>query len=86
MIRPCSGDPLICIEFVVLVIGEFLKDWTTLAMLAALLGLLLTWRSNRRKAAEADYAKKLGAYDDRRREEGTQAQTWNVDKGPQNGP
>ena len=52
MTTPCSGDPLVCIEFVVLGIGEFLKDWTTLAMLALLLGLLFKLRVDRRRARD----------------------------------
>lgn len=66
MVAPCGGDPLVCIEFVVLGIGEFLKDWTTLGMLALLLGLLLRLRANRAKAREEAYARQLAAYDDSR--------------------
>lgn len=62
----CDGDPLACIEFVVLGIGEFLKDWTTMAMLAALLLLLLRLRADRARAREADYARQLSVYADRR--------------------
>ncbi len=66
MVAPCGGDPLVCIEFVVLGIGEFLKDWTTLGMLALLLGLLLRFRADRAKAREDAYGRQLAAYDDRR--------------------
>ena len=69
MAAVCNGDPLVCIEFVVLFVGEFLKDWTTLAMLALLLGMLLSLRADRHKAREAAYARQLAAYDDRRNEE-----------------
>lgn len=69
MVAPCGGDPLVCIEFVVLGIGEFLKDWTTLGMLALLLGLLLRFRADRAKAREDAYGRQLGAYDDRRGED-----------------
>lgn len=62
----CGGDPAACIEFVILGIGEFLKDWTTMAMLAALLVLLLRLRADRVRAGEADYARRLAAYTDRR--------------------
>lgn len=62
----CGGDPVVCIEFVVLGIGEFLKDWTTLGMLAVLLGLLLRFRADRAKAREDAYARRLEAYDERR--------------------
>lgn len=62
----CGGDPLACIEFVVLVIGEFLKDWTTMAMLAALLVLLLRLHVDRARAREAEYAQRLSGYADRR--------------------
>lgn len=65
----CGGDPLVCIEFVVLGIGEFLKDWTTLAMLAILLGLLLRFRADRTKAREDAYGRHLAAFDSRRSQE-----------------
>lgn len=68
-----------------LFIGEFLKDWTTLAMLAILLGLLLQWRADRRKAAEAAYARRLKAYDDKRSEEVVRAATWVVEDDRKNG-
>lgn len=78
MAAPCSGDPLICIELVVLFLGKFLKDWTTLAMLALLLGLLLQWRADRRKATEAAYARRIKAYDEKRSEEDARAPSWEV--------
>ena len=80
MAAPCGGDPLVCIEFAVLTIGEFLKDWTTIAMLL-LLGLLLRERAGRQKARDEAYAAQLAAYDEKRREEETQARTWAVDSG-----
>ena len=70
MVAPCGGDPLVCIEFAVLGIGEFLKDWTTLGMLALLLVLLLRYRADRAKAREDAYARQLAAYDDRRGQDG----------------
>jgi len=79
MAAPCGGDPLICIEFVVMVIGEFLKDWTTIAMLLLLLGLLLRERADRQRARDTAYAEQLAAYDEKRREEETQARTWAVE-------
>ena len=79
MAAPCGGDPLVCIEFVILGIGEFLKDWTTLAMLLLLLGLLLRERADRQKARDKAYATRLEAYDEKRREEETQARTWAVE-------
>jgi hypothetical protein len=69
MAAPCGGDPLVCIEFVVLGIGEFLKDWTTMGMLAILLGLLLRFRSDRAKAREDAYGRHLAAFDSRRSQE-----------------
>jgi hypothetical protein len=67
--KVCSGDPLVCIDFIVLFIGEFLKDWTTMAMLAALLGLLLKLRADKQQIREDQYAKRLEAYDERRNQE-----------------
>jgi len=69
MAAPCGGDPLVCIEFVVLGIGEFLKDWTTMGMLAILLGLLLRFRADRAKAREDAYGRHLAAFDGRRSQE-----------------
>ena len=73
----CGGDPLLCIEFVVLATGEFLHDWTTMAMLALLLGLLFRLRADRRKAREAAYARRLAAYDEKRSQESKEP-TWVV--------
>ena len=78
MAAPCGGDPLVCIEFAITGIGEFLKDWTTLAMLGVLLALLLSVRAGRRKAREAAYAMQLAAYDEKRSQE-TRGRTWTVE-------
>jgi len=77
MAAVCGGDPVICIDFVTLFVIEYLKDWTTLAMLLLLLGLLLQLRADRQKAAEEAYGRRLEAYDDKRRQE-KQATTWVV--------
>ena len=66
MTGTCGGDALFCIEFVVLAIGEFLRDWTTLAMLALLLGLLFKLRADRHQARDDAYARRLTAYDEQR--------------------
>jgi len=81
MASPCSGDPVVCIDFIILFIGEFLKDWTTLAMLAILLGLLLRLRADRQKADEAAYATQIGVYAERlKREAGRhQPPTWHLE-------
>ena len=73
MAAACGSDPLLCIEFAVLAIGELLKDWTTMAMLAVVLGLLLLLRADKQKARDDAYAVQLGAYEDRRRHERRQA-------------
>ena len=69
MTATCGGDALVCIEFVVLGIGEFLRDWTTLAMLALLLGLLLKLRADRQQARDEAYARRLAAYEEQRNRE-----------------
>ncbi len=84
MAAPCGGDPLVCIEFAAHFVGEFLKDWTTMAMLALLLGLLLRLRADRRREAEAAYARQLAAWADRRGAEG-EAQDWTIGDGPREG-
>ena len=77
MTATCGGDALICIEFVVLGIGEFVSDWTTLVMLALLLGLLLKLRADRQTTRETGYARRLAAYDEQRHRE-MQGQTVGV--------
>jgi hypothetical protein len=66
MIPSCRDDLQVCIDFIVLSIGDFLTDWTTLAMLAILLGLLLRLRVDRQRAREAAYASRLQTYDRKR--------------------
>ena len=75
MTAPCGGDPLVCIEFVVWAIGEFLKNWPTMAMLAVLLGLLLRLRADRRVAREQAYIRQIDAYE-RKRSQDAQTRTW----------
>lgn len=78
MNKTCRDDPVVCIDTVALFIGEFLKDWTTLGMLAILLALLLKLRSDQRKQREAAYAEQLAAYDERRQQ--TFKPTWELDR------
>lgn len=86
MAGPCSGDPVACIDFVILFIAEFLKDWTTLAMLAILLGLLLRLRADRRKAREEVFARQVEAYAARMKEESGQVPTWAAERRRPTGP
>ena len=78
MNKTCRDDPVVCIDAVALFIGEFLKDWTTLAMLAILLALLLKLRADQRKQREKAYALQLADYDERRRQPFTP--TWDIDR------
>jgi len=78
MNKTCRDDPVVCIDAVALFIGEFLKDWTTLGMLAILLALLLKLRADQRKQREKAYAQQLAAYDERRRQPFTP--TWDLDR------
>lgn len=66
MTLSCRDDLQVCIDFIVVSIGDFLTDWTTLAMLAILLGLLLRLRGDRQRAREAAYASRLRTYDQKR--------------------
>lgn len=77
MNKTCRDDPVVCIDAVALFIGEFLKDWTTLGMLAFLLALLLKLRADQRKQHEQAYAQQLAAYDERRQQ--PFKPTWDVD-------
>lgn len=69
MLPACRDDPVVCIDFLFLWIGEFLKDWTTLAMLAILLGLLLKLRADQHQAREDAYARQMDAYEAKRKAE-----------------
>lgn len=62
MTSTCRSDPVVCIDFMFLLIGEILKDWTTMAMMAVLLGLLLKHRSDTQKARDDIYAKQMDTY------------------------
>lgn len=75
----CRDDPLVCIEFVVVGIGEFLKDWTTMAMFALLLALLLKLRADRQRAKEQAYAAQLVVYEETLRIERERGMTWVMD-------
>ncbi len=66
MTSNCRTDPVVCIDFVVLFIAEFLKDWTTLGMMAVLLGLLFKVRAKQLKERESAYARQMEAYLDRK--------------------
>ena len=78
MIPACRTDPVACIDFVALFIGEFLKDWTTLGMLALLLALLFKLRADQQRAREAEYARQLLVYAEQRQHDATHAKTWEV--------
>lgn len=78
MKNTCRDDPVVCIDAVALFIGEFLKDWTTLGMLAILLALLLKLRADQRAQREKEYAQQLQAYDEQRQKSFTP--TWDIDQ------
>lgn len=78
MNKTCRDDPVVCIDTVALFIGEFLKDWTTLGMLAILLALLLKLRANQRAQREKEYVQQLEAYDEQRQKPFTP--TWDIDQ------
>ncbi|HEY6897126.1 MAG TPA: hypothetical protein VI279_07680 [Rhodocyclaceae bacterium] len=75
----CSEDPIVCIDAVAMGIGEFLKDGTTMAMLAVLLVLLLRYRADQQKRKLEAYAASLLAYDQNKNGAGRDAQTWKLD-------
>lgn len=78
MNKTCRDDPVVCIDTVALFIGEFLKDWTTLGMLAILLALLLKLRGDQRAQREKKYVQQLEAYDEQRQKPFTP--TWEMDR------
>jgi hypothetical protein len=83
MKNTCRDDPVVCIDAVALFIGEFLKDWTTLGMLAILLALLLKLRADQRAQREKEYAQQLEAYDEQRQQSFTP--TWDIDQSAEKG-
>ncbi|MBU0750541.1 MAG: hypothetical protein KJ787_01630 [Gammaproteobacteria bacterium] len=83
----CRDDPVVCIDAVAVFIGEFLKDWTTLAMLAVLFVLLLRLRADQKKAKSAAYARQMLKLEAQRSSEGARSATWEKKGGkPAGGP
>lgn len=81
MTLQCRDDPIVCIDFVVLLVGEFLKDWTTLAMMAILLGLLLRLRFEQQKQRSLLYAKQMENFVDKRTQSQQTTSAWEVKNG-----
>jgi hypothetical protein len=81
MTLQCRDDPMVCIDFAVLLVGEFLKDWTTLAMMAILLGLLLKLRANKQQKRRIIYATQMEDFVDKRIQGQQKATTWEVKNG-----
>jgi len=77
----CGDDPVVCIDTVALFIGEFLKDWTTLAMLAILFVLLLRLRADQKKTRSAEYARQMLKLETQRSSEGVRSATWEIKGG-----
>lgn len=76
----CRDDPMICIDFTVLLLGEFLKDWTTLAMMAILLGLLLKLRADQQRKRRLLYGEQMENFIDKRAQS-RPAAVWEVKDG-----
>lgn len=77
----CGDDPVVCIDAVALFIGEFLKDGTTLAMLAVLFVLLLRLRADQKKAKSAEYARQMLKLETQRGSEDVRSATWEIKGG-----
>lgn len=65
----CRDDPVVCLDSVILFVGEYLMDWTTMAMLLILLALLLKLRADRAQARNLAFAERLGAYERKREQQ-----------------
>ncbi len=72
---------MVCIDFTVLLVGEFLKDWTTLAMMAILLILLLKLRADKRQKRRITYATQMEDFVDKRIQSQQTASAWEVKNG-----
>lgn len=80
----CREDPLVCIDWLALAIGDFLKDWVTMGCLAVLLVILLRERARQQDRKLAEYGRTMLEYEQARN--GAPARTtWKIgdsDGGP----
>jgi hypothetical protein len=73
----CREDLLVCIDWLALAIGDFLKDWVTMGCLAVLLVILLRERARQQDRKLAAYARTLLDYDQARNDASARA-TWKI--------
>jgi hypothetical protein len=81
MLSNCSNDPVVCIDFAILFVGEFLKDWTVLATMFLLLALLLKLKADKQRARNNLYARQMEVYDDKRTLQQTRVSRWEAKDG-----
>jgi hypothetical protein len=81
MTLQCRDDPMVCIDFTILLMGEFLKDWTTLAMMAVLLALLLKLRADQQRKRRLLYGEQMESFVDKRAQNQQATAAWEVKNG-----
>lgn len=59
----CRDDLLVCIDWLALAVGDFLKNWVTMGCLAALLVILLRERARQQDRKLAAYARTMLEYE-----------------------
>lgn len=73
----CSEDPIVCIDWLAMAIGDFLKDWVTLGCLAVLLVILLRERARHDQRRLDTYSKAMLEYE-RARHDGAARTSWTI--------
>ena len=73
----CSEDPIVCIDWLAMAIGDFLKDWVTLACLAVLLVILLRERARHDQRQLDTYSKAMLEYE-QARHDGSARTSWTI--------
>ena len=64
--KTCSQDPVACIDWIAIGIGEILKDGLTMSFLALALIVLVRYRSRQQSQAQQAHAESLIAYDEKK--------------------
>ncbi len=76
--RTCTDDPMICIDWFALFVGEFLKDGFTLAGMAVLLILLLRLRAQKIEAQRLEFGESMMDYHEKREQ---RTPVWSLESG-----
>lgn len=75
----CREDPVVCIDWLAMAIGDFLKDWVTMGCLAVLLVILLRERARNQQRKLEAYGRSMLEYEQARNDRPPRT-TWTIDK------